>query len=149
MITEENLDTDSREIHYVCENGRVEGLILDKGPSEERTRRERPRSAKGRRRAQALNGAGVLSTSDSGDSCRTFSVESINTQGVQELFSDILYHPDNEDSSDTDNIGEYSDDFEHPADDDNQWSNNSPHLYSSSTQSNRSGNTQQNKYQER
>ena len=29
MITEENLDSDSREVHYVSENGRVEGLILE------------------------------------------------------------------------------------------------------------------------
>ena len=29
MITEENLDSESREVHYVSENGRVEGLILE------------------------------------------------------------------------------------------------------------------------
>ena len=150
MITEENLDFDFREVHYVSENGRVEGLILENDQSEERTRTQRPRSAKGRRRAQALTGEVVLSSSDSGDSCRTYSVESVNTQGVQELFSDILFHPDKTDSSDTDTISEYSDDFEHPADDDNPWSNDRPLLYSSADTSNiRSENTDQNKYQER
>jgi hypothetical protein len=37
----------SREIHYVCDSGRVEGLILDKEDQEEETRASRGESVKG------------------------------------------------------------------------------------------------------
>ncbi len=37
----------SREIHYVCDSGRVEGLILDKEEQEEETRGSRGESVKG------------------------------------------------------------------------------------------------------
>lgn len=89
MITEENLDSDSgRELHYVSENGRVEGLILESrgearprgAGGEARSRRqERPRSAKGRR------GGGQQ--------------RDVNQQGVTELFSDILYSEEEEEES--------------------------------------------------
>ena len=108
MITEENLDTERGEIHYVSENGRVEGLILDK--DERSKKRERPRSAKGRRRPSSFLIDGSRCNSDSDGSCRTFNVESINDQGVSDLFSDILYDTDNDNSSDTENLGDYNND---------------------------------------
>ena len=101
MITEENLDEECREIHYVSENGRVEGLILEK---EERVKRERPKSAKGRRRPGALIIDSSRCNRDIDGSCRTYNTNSINEQGVNDLFSDILYDPENKDSSDIENI---------------------------------------------
>jgi hypothetical protein len=41
------LSCGSREIHYVCDSGRVEGLILDKEEQEEETRASRGESVKG------------------------------------------------------------------------------------------------------
>ena len=123
MITEENLDTDSGEIHYVSENGRVEGLILDQDPLKERTRRERPRSAKGRRRPGTHILDGGSYNSDSDGSCRTYNVESINEHGVNELFADILYDPENEDRSDVSNISDYENE-------DDSWNNHNHHLHS-------------------
>ena len=148
MITEENLDSDDcHEIHYVSENGRVEGLILEN--ADERTKRERPRSAKGRRRPRAMTTEGVRSNSDSDASCRTFNIDSINEKGVNELFSDILYDPENENSSDTENIVDYNGDFKHTTVDDNPWSNESPLRYSSDTTITRSENSSPHKYSAR
>lgn len=59
------------------------------------------------------------------NSIRTFDIESINEKGVQELFSDILCETDEA-------IEEYKDDFE-DVDDDNNWSDDSPHPYSLSS----------------
>ena len=130
MITEENLDTECGEIHYVSENGRVEGLIFEQ---EERTKRERPRSAKGRRRPSALIIEGSRCNSDSEGSCRTYNVESINERGVTDLFSDILYDPGNDNSSDTENIGDYDEEFKNSQVSENGWTKKS--FYSDSTDS--------------
>eukprot|EP00090_Calanus_glacialis_P025462 TRINITY_DN39792_c0_g1_i1.p1 TRINITY_DN39792_c0_g1~~TRINITY_DN39792_c0_g1_i1.p1 ORF type:complete len:253 (-),score=71.51 TRINITY_DN39792_c0_g1_i1:34-792(-) len=149
MITEENLDTDCREIHYVSENGRVEGLILEKDPMEERTRRERPRSAKGRRRPGTMIIDSSRCNSDSDGSCRTYNVDSINEQGVNDLFSDILYDPDNEDSSDTENIGDYNGEYEEPPVSDPPWPNHSGHMYSSDSTITRTEHSSPHKYSAR
>jgi len=126
MITEENLDSDCREIHYVSENGRVEGLILNKTPiGIEDSKRKRPRSAKAGRRTISRDGR----MSVAGDlTYRPLDVESINEKGVHELFSDILYDSD-------DNPVDYKDDFEDDVDDENNWSDDSPHPYSVSASS--------------
>ncbi len=48
MDGESLLSCASREIHYVCDSGRVEGLILDKEEQEEEeTRASRGESVKG------------------------------------------------------------------------------------------------------
>ena len=136
MITEENLDSDSREVHYVrydshhevlklnfvfiSENGRVEGLILNKTPIDD-IKRTRPRSAKAGRRTASRDGRASVNT------IRTFDIETINEKGVQELFSDILYDSDEA-------LEEYKDDFE-DVDDDNNWSDDSPLPYSLSASS--------------
>ena len=61
-------------------------------------------------------------------------VDSINNKGVHELFSDILYDSDTEELESC----EYKDDFEEEADDDDDWSDDSPH----STLTSRSDNYQ-------
>merc|ERR1711974_346014 len=94
------------------ENGRVEGLILDK----------RPRSAKGDRRF-ALDGRLTRTIED----MPSVDVNSINNKGVHELFSDILYDSDNEALE----TSEYKDDFEEDDDEDEDWSDDSPHPFSS------------------
>ena len=60
-------------------------------------------------------------------------VDSINTKGVHELFSDILYDSDTEELEGS----EYKDDFEDD-DDEDDWSDDSPH----STLTSRSDNYQ-------
>ena len=78
MITEENLDSDSREVHYVSENGRVEGLILNKSPIETE-RKNRPKSAKGGRRTISRDGR--FSASNNGDiTFRAIDIDTINEQ---------------------------------------------------------------------
>ena len=78
MITEENLDCDSREVHYVSENGRVEGLILNKSPIETE-RKNRPKSAKGGRRTISRDGR--FSASNNGDiTFRAIDIDTINEQ---------------------------------------------------------------------
>ena len=114
-------------ILYLCsENGRVEGLILNKTPiGTEDSKRKRPRSAKAGRRTISRDGR----LSVAGDlTYRPLDVESINEKGVHELFSDILYDSD-------DNPVDYKDDFEDDVDDENNWSDDSPHPYSVSASS--------------
>ena len=135
MIRDENLYSDFHEFHYVRENGRVEGLILEKDHANERTKRERPRTAKGQRRTRALTTDGVRSNnSDSDSSSRTFNVDSINEKGVNDLFSDIIYDQENEDRSDTENIVDFNRDFKRTTVD-------NPPQYSSDTTITRSENS--------
>ena len=109
------------------ENGRVEGLILNKTPIEE-VRRSRPKSAKGDRRTASRDGRLSVTTGEL-TYRRTFDIESINEKGVQDLFSDILY--DSEENPDPD---EYKDDFE-DVDEENNWSDDSPMPYTLSASS--------------
>ena len=106
------------------ENGRGEGLILDKRTPDGA---RRPRSAKGDRRFPP-----------DGRMTRTMpcvDVDSINNKGVQDLFSDILYDSDTEELEES----EYKDDFEDDEDEDeDDWSDDSPH----STLTSRSDNYQ-------
>ena len=91
----------------------MEGLILDK----------RPRSAKGDRRGP-LDGRIINTVQD----MPTVDVDSINTRGIHELFSDILYDSEAE-------ANEYKDDFEdeeeEEEDEDDDWSDDCPHGLSS------------------
>jgi len=104
----------------ISENGRVEGLILNKTPIDD-IKRTRPRSAKAGRRTASRDGRASVNT------IRTFDIETINEKGVQDLFSDILYDSDEA-------LEEYKDDFE-DVDDDNNWSDDSPLPYSLSASS--------------
>ena len=94
------------------ENGRVEGLILDKRTPDGA---KRPRSAKGDRRFPQ---DGRMTRTMQNMPC--VDVDSINNKGVHELFSDILYDSETEELEG----GEYKDDFED--DDDDDWSDDSP-----------------------
>ena len=105
---------------FISENGRVEGLILNKTPIDD-VKRTRPRSAKAGRRTASRDGRASVNT------IRTFDIETINEKGVQDLFSDILYDSDEA-------LEEYKDDFE-DVDDDNNWSDDSPLPYSLSASS--------------
>ena len=107
------------------ENGRVEGLILDKRTPDGA---KRPRSAKGDRRFP-LEGRLTRTMPD----MPCVDVDSINNKGVHELFSDILYDSDTEELEGS----EYKDDFE-DEDDDDDWSDDGPH----STLTSRSDNYQ-------
>ena len=107
---------------FFSENGRVEGLILNKSPIED-NRRTRPRSAKGGKRTISRDGRYSAAAGDV--TFRTVDIDTINEKGVQELFSDILYDDPDEN---LENAVEYKDDFE-DIDEENTWSDDSPHPY--------------------